>query len=144
MRFEIFFFIFLLLFVASFQDFKRREIDYWLSIFILFSGFIFLISEALFYKEISYLVNFSFLLIFVFFVSLLLYYGKIFSGGDCNLLFSLTPFFVSINFFNSFNNFLFFLVCLFVLGSFYGFFWSFGVFLKNFSKVKDSFFRRKI
>ena len=143
MESEIFFFVFLVLFVASLQDFKRREIDVWLNLFIFFCGFSYLIFKSLIYNEISFLVNFSFLLVFVFIFVHLIYYGKVFSGGDCSLLFCLTPFFVSINFLDSFKNFFFFLVLLFVLGSFYGFFWSFSLLVKNFNKIKKSFFSRK-
>lgn len=143
MEAEIFFFVLVLLFVASFQDFKRREIDVWLNLFIFFCGFSYILFKSFFYNEISYLVNFSFLLVFVFILAHLIYLGRIFAGGDCSLLFCLTPFFVSIDFFNGFKNFLFFLAALFVLGSFYGFFWSFSIFVKKFSLIKHRAFTRR-
>ncbi|MEM4181925.1 MAG: prepilin peptidase [Candidatus Pacearchaeota archaeon] len=144
MEAEIFFFILVLLFIASLQDFKRREIDVWLNLFIFFCGLSFVIFKSFFYNEVAYLVNFSFLLVFVFILAHLIYFGKVFAGGDCSLLFCLSPFFVSIDFFSSFKNFLFFFVVLFALGSFYGFFWSFSLFVKNFAFVRKKLFSGRV
>ncbi|MEM4605981.1 MAG: prepilin peptidase [Candidatus Pacearchaeota archaeon] len=140
---EIFLLVLVFIFIASLQDFKRREIDVWLNLFVFFIGFIYLIFKSFSYKEISYLTNFSFLLIFVFFLANIIYKAKIFAGGDCTLLFCLSPFFVSIDFFKSFENFFFFLFALFFLGAIYGFFWSFSLFLKKIRVVKEKIYSKK-
>ncbi|MEM4330742.1 MAG: prepilin peptidase [Candidatus Pacearchaeota archaeon] len=136
----LFFSLLFLLFVASLQDLKRREIDNWLNLLIFFVGFIFVLIKTFFYDEFGFLVNLSFLIFFAFFFVYFLYYAHFFSGGDCKLLFSLTPFFISINLLDSFYNFFTFFIILLVVSSLYGLFWILFNFFIKFSKIKRDFF----
>ncbi len=136
----VFWFFLVSFLIAALQDLKRREVDNWLNLFLLFSGFIYIISRVFIYGEISFLINFAFLVLFMFGLSYLFYFSKIFAGGDCKLLFATTPLLVSFDFMNSLQNVLFFIIAIFFIGAIYGPFWIFGLFIKNFKENKNTFF----
>lgn len=140
MNYFYFLFFLALIFIASLQDLKRREVDNWLNLFIFFCGFIFVFINAIFYKEISYLTNLAFASFFIFLFVNFLYISKIFSGGDCKLLFSLTPLFVSVDFLRTFLNSFYFICILSITSAFYGLIWILFLFFSNFNETKKEFF----
>jgi Flp pilus assembly protein protease CpaA len=127
--------------IAALQDLKRREVDNWLNLFLFFSGFLYVLFKTFFYGEISFLINFAFLVFLMLGLIYLFYFARVFSGGDCKLLFAATPLFVSIDFINSLQNVLFFSMAILFIGAIYGAFWILGLFFKDFGKNKKDFVR---
>jgi len=129
---------------ASLQDLKKREVSDWLN----FSLIIFALGFRFFYCLFS-AENFTFFyqgligLGIFFILGNLLYYGRMFAGGDAKLMIALgavLPF--SRDFLTNLNLFiLFFFVFLFV-GAVYSLGMSVTLSLGNFSKCKKEFFRR--
>ena len=141
MEFIIWFFL-IALTIASFQDLKRREVDNWLNLLILFSGAAFIVFEALFSQnpEVIFLGIFSFLVMFL--LCNLFYYMRIFAGGDAKLLFALFAVFVSASFFSTIYNILGFVFFLFLAGGIYGLGWSCVLFFSNYNDCVDEMKRR--
>lgn len=129
------FFVYLVgLIIAVFQDFKRREIDDWLNVFLLFSGILFILVFGVF--------NLANLGLYIFIcagTSFLLCYAGIFSGGDAKLLFAISPFFYNVFFVSSMINFGTFVLLLFLAGSAYGLLYTLFLFFKNFRKAGKEF-----
>jgi Flp pilus assembly protein protease CpaA len=128
---------------ASVQDLKKREVSDWLN----FSLIIFAMGFRFFYCLFdSGTFNFFYqglIGLGIFFIlGNLLYYGRMFAGGDAKLMIALGAvlpfseiFSINLNIF-----ILFFLIFLFV-GAIYSFGISFVLGLKNFKKCKEEFFR---
>ncbi len=139
--FHIIFLIFLALIwiiFAVIQDLRKREIANWLN----FSLIIFALGFRFFYSLFS---NSGFEFFYqgliglgIFFVlGNLLYYGRMFAGGDAKLLFALgaiLPF--SYNFNTNLNLFVLFLILFFFSGAIYGIFVSGFLISRNFKKFK--------
>jgi Flp pilus assembly protein protease CpaA len=133
---------------AVIQDLKKREIANWLNfslvIFALaFRFFYSLFNDqgfSLFYQGI---IGFGILLL----IGNLLYYGKVFAGGDAKLMIALgavIPF--SNNFYSNLNSIFIFLLFFLVAGAFYGIILSIILVIKNkrrFSKEFSKQFKRK-
>ena len=128
---------------ASIQDLRKREVANWLN----FSLIIFALGFRFFYS--FFLENFNFFyqgligLGIFFIIGNLLYYGRMFAGGDAKLMIALgailplsSDFLININFF-----ILFFLIFLFV-GAFYGLIWSGFLSIRNFKEFKKEFSKR--
>jgi len=129
------FFIYLIgIVLAVFQDFKRREIDNWLNVFLLFSGVLFVFL----FENVS-IGNFGFFLFICAGISVLLNYSRIFAGGDAKLLFAIAPYFYSSQLDKALANFGIFILILVLAGSVYGLIYALSVFFKNFSKVRRLF-----
>jgi len=130
---------------ASVQDLRRREVYNWIS----FSLVIFAIGFRFFYSLFSDSVGFGFLwqgligLAIFIVLGNLLYYGRMFAGGDAKLMMALgavlpasTSFYVNLEIYISF-------VFLFLLaGAFYGLFATVRLSLKNFKEFKKDFQKR--
>lgn len=125
---------------ASLQDIKKREIANWLnfSLIIFALGFRFFLS--LFSQNFNFFYQGLIGLGIFFILGNLLYYGKLFAGGDAKLMISLgtvLPFseslIINLRIFS-----LFIFLFLFV-GGIYGIIWSIILSLKNFSKFKQKF-----
>lgn len=125
------------IFVASLQDLKRREVDNWMNLLLMISGFVFIFYRAIFEKnsEIVFLAGFALVVMFV--LMNLFYYGRIFAGGDAKLLVAMTAFFVGANFSLTFMNISIFLLLLMISGSFYGLFYSSFLYFRNYKKVNS-------
>src|SRR3989344_3254724 len=128
---------------ASVQDLRTREVADWLN----FSLIIFAIGFRFFYSLFS--GNFDFFWhgligLGIFFVlGNLLYYGRMFAGGDAKLMIALgavLPF--TTGFFANLKIFLFFILLIFFVGGFYGFIWGAVLSFKNFRKFRKEFSRR--
>ena len=130
--------------VASWGDLKTREVPNWLN----FSLIIFALGFRFFYCLFSE-NNFMFLyqgligLGIFFIIGNLLYYGRMFAGGDAKLMIALgavLPF--SENFYINLNIFFLFLFAFFFVGAIYGLVISLFLGLRNFKKFKKEFFRQ--
>src|SRR3989344_5997676 len=113
--------------IATAQDLKTREIANWLN----FSLIIFALGFRFFYSLFS-AGNFNFFYqglfgLGIFFVlGNLLYYGKMFAGGDAKLLIALGAVLpVSESFYDNLEGFLFFLAIFLLVGAFYSIIVSF-------------------
>lgn len=122
--------------IAMFQDFKRREVDVWLNLLILFSGF----SYLIFNYESFQIIQFAFLLLIVAGISVTFYYSRFFAGGDACLLFAMTPLFVASDFYNSLLSLGIFLIAMIFSGAVYGFLYLLGISLINYKKIRNSLF----
>jgi hypothetical protein len=122
--------------IALFQDFKRREVDVWLNLLILFSGFAYL----LFNYESFQIIQFAFLLLIVAGISFAFYYSRFFAGGDACLLFAITPLFVAKDFYQSLLYLGIFLIAMIFSGAVYGLCYLLSVSAINYKKIKTQFF----
>ncbi|NPE29617.1 hypothetical protein HNV12_16980 [Methanococcoides sp. SA1] len=123
------------LIIACLQDLKRREIDNWLNLFLLFGGVVFIFYSSFFSGELSRIFLLGFLLLVMGLVMMLFYEGRVFAGGDARLLFAMTPLFLGVGFGESFLNVGIFILFLLISGSVYGLFYSGVLYVLNFKKV---------
>ncbi len=127
---------------AVVQDLRNREIANWLN----FSLIIFALGFRFFYSLFSETVSFSFfyqglLGLGIFFaLGNLLYYSRMFAGGDAKLMISLGAVLPFYNvFFDNLKNFVLFFLIFLVVGACYGFISSIIVTVKNFQPFKKEF-----
>ncbi len=126
--------------VAVFQDLKRREVDNWLNLFLLVASFSFVFFRAIFERDSSIIFLAGFLLILMFVLMNVFYYGRVFAGGDAKLLFAMTVFFVGVSFVESLINVGIFILFLMISGSVYGLIYSLVLYFKNFEKVNGEIY----
>ena len=136
MEFGFLFWFFLIgLIVASLQDLKRREVDNWLNLFLIFGGLAFIFYKAILSGELSLIFQAGFMVVMLFIFMNLFYYGRVFAGGDAKLLFALTAFFVGSTFFITLANLGVFLLLLMLAGSVYGLSFSVFLYFKSYKEV---------
>ena len=124
--------------IASFQDLKRREVDNWLNLLLLISGFGFIFFKAVFEGSFS-LVFFAVVsLIAMFLLANLFYYSRVFAGGDAKLLLAMCVLFVGASFGATMINIGTFVVLLMLCGSVYGLFYSGVLVFLNIKKIKKA------
>lgn len=129
---------------AVVQDLRKREIDDWLnfSLIIFALGFRFFYS---FFSDSSFQFFYQGLIGFGIFFLLgnLLYYGKIFAGGDAKLMYAMGAI---IPFSNSFSInlkfFMFFFILFLFCGALYGLFSTIFLIVKYFKKFRKEFLRQ--
>lgn len=133
---------------AMFEDLKKREIANWLNLSLI----IFALGFRFFYSLFFGLENgegFMFLwqgLIgfgVFFLLGNIFYYGKLFAGGDANLMIALgavLPF--SLNLFENINIAVSFFLLFLLWGAIYGIIWSIYLAFKNKKKFKKDFLER--
>ena len=128
---------------ATIQDLKTNEIANWLN----FSLVIFALGFRFFYS--LFLDNFQFFyqgvigLLLFFLLGNMLYYGKLFAGGDRKLFIALgavLPF--SYRFFLTLEILFSFLIIFLFVGAFYSLISSFYFGLKAYKRVKEKFFKQ--
>jgi len=107
---------------AVVQDLRKREIANWLNFSLVIFALVFRFFYSMFNNQ-GYNFFFQGVLGFVFFLVIgnLLYYGKVFAGGDAKLMIGLgaiVPF--SSNFLSNVNSSLMFLLFFLVAGALYG------------------------
>lgn len=136
MDFNFLFWLFLIgILIATFQDIKRREVDDWLNLFLIFSSFTYLFFVSFYLKDPSIFFQGTFLLLFLLFIMNVFYYGRVFAGGDAKLLLSMTVLFIGVSFYESLINVGIFVLFLFISGSVYGIFYSSVLYIRNYDKV---------
>ena len=141
---QIFIYVLLaiLLLVACFQDFKRREIDHWLNILIFIIGCFIFLTNFLSSKDPSMIYSFLIILLINGLLSFLFYKGKVFGGGDGNLLFALSPLVISSSIQASLMNLGLLILIIFVSGAAYGLIYILITYFKNFSEVNKKIVKR--
>lgn len=129
---------------AVIQDLKTREIANWLN----FSLIIFALGFRFFYSLFS-AGNFHFFYqgligLGIFFVlGNILYYGKMFAGGDAKLLIALGAVLpLSESFYDNLENFFLFFVIFLLIGAFYSIIISLKLCIKNYEKFRKEFTRQ--
>lgn len=136
MEFGFLFWVFAIgIVVAVLQDLKRREVDNWLNLFLLLVSFSFVFFRAIVEGDGSIVFHAGFVLVIMFVVMNVFYYGRVFAGGDAKLLFAMTVFFVGGTFYASMVNVGLFLLFLMFAGSIYGLVYSFVLYVEDFKKV---------
>jgi Flp pilus assembly protein protease CpaA len=131
----LFWLFFIGILIASFQDLKRREIDNWLNLFLIFGSLSFIIFKSILEKTPNMIIQTGFFLLVMFIFANLFYYGRVFAGGDAKLLFAMTVFFLSENFYGTFTNIFTFIFLLMISGSIYGLGYSFFLYSKDFKEI---------
>ena len=137
---DIIFWVFLIgIGLASFQDLKRREVDHWLVLLLMVFGFAYMVFEGVFGggSLVMVLGVVSFLIMFV--LMNLLYYGRVFAGGDAKLLFAMFIVFVGASLMETLVNIGVFILFLMLAGGIYGLVYSLVLFGMNFWKIKEEF-----
>lgn len=134
----LFWVFFIGIIIATLQDLKRREVDNWLNFLIFYFGISFIVFLFIFTLNFSYLIQGLFVILLGFLFSNLFYYSHVFAGGDAKLLLALSPFFIGFSYLETGLNFFIFIFALFLFGGFYGIFYSFILYIKNFTKVNSS------
>jgi len=127
--------------VASMQDLKRREVDNWLNLFLLVSSLAGVVIGAILSGDLDVIFLMGFLLLVMFIVMNLFYYGRVFAGGDAKLLFAMTAFFLASTFWESVGNIGIFILFLMISGSAYGLIYSFVLWFKNKTAVNKEMAR---
>lgn len=133
------------LLIASILDLKYREIPNWLSFSLAGFGLSFMAFKSVFEWNISFFSVSLLGFVFFFIMAYLLYYSRVFAGGDAKLLIGLGPIlpFIFGNY-SSFGmlilSFLFFVFLLLVVGGFYGLFYSLYIVSFDFKKFRKSFY----
>lgn len=125
---------------ASIQDLRTRIVSDWLS----FSLIIFAIGFRFFYSLFGGDFNFFYQGLFglgIFFIlGNLLYYGKMFAGGDAKLMIAIGAILpLSADFFSNFENYLSFFIIFLFSGAIYGMTWSIFLPLRRFGDYKREF-----
>lgn len=140
----IFLFALALLFTifATIQDLKKREVANWLN----FSLIAFALAFRAFYSIINSSIKFFILgvvglLIFII-IANLLYYGKVFAGGDAKLLMSFGIILPYSNYLSLITLSLTFVLLLLITGAIYSLIYSISIIAKNKNKFKNVFAKK--
>lgn len=135
---------------ATVSDLKKREVPDWLNFSLIAIAIIARLLFSFSENNFSYLLNGMMYLGIFFILANLLYYAKVFAGGDVKLLIGLgvvlaePPRLLSINGTNSILPLPFtFLANLFLIGSVYGLLFTFYYALKNRKSFLKEFGKRK-
>jgi len=123
--------------VATMQDLKRREVDDWLNLFLFVSGLTYVFYGGILSGDLNVIFLIGSLVVVMFGVMNLFYYGRVFAGGDAKLLFAMSAFFLGVSFVESMKNVGIFLLFLMVSGSIYGLFYSGVLWFNNRKKVNN-------
>jgi len=134
---------FIWLVFASVHDLRKRIVPDWLS----FSLIIFVLGFRFFYSLFN--ENFAFFyqgligLGIFFVIGNLLYYCRMFAGGDAKLMIAMGPIIgFSESFFENLETFLLFLILFLIVGGIYGLIWSVFLVSNNFKSFKKEFIKQ--
>ena len=125
---------------ASVQDIKKTEVANWSSFSLIIFALGFRFFFSLFSEDFAFFWQGLIGLGIFFILGNLLYYGRMFAGGDAKLMIALgtvIPFYN--NFFENLNIFVLFFILFLFAGFFYGFIWSIFLAARNFKKFKKEF-----
>jgi len=130
------------LFFAAVYDLRKRIVPNWLS----FSLIIFALGFRFFYSlfDENFLFFYQGLIgLGIFFViGNVLYYGRIFAGGDAKLMIALGPILgFSESFFRNIELFFLFVILFLFIGGFYGLIWSVYLTFHNYGVFKKAFIK---
>jgi Flp pilus assembly protein protease CpaA len=129
---------------AVIQDLRKREIANWLNFSLIVFALGFRFFYSLFYDP-NFIFFFYGLIGFglFFFLGNLLYYGKVFAGGDAKLMMALGAILpLSSTLYENLNLFLVFFMLFLIAGALYGLFFSIVLGIKNGKNFKREFSKR--
>jgi Flp pilus assembly protein protease CpaA len=133
--FLVYFFLVALI-IASLQDLKRREVDYWLNFLVFSGGFAFVIFYSIINWNILFLLNGLLSLGLCFALGTIFYYGRVFGGGDSYLLGAMFALFVSNSFILTLINLGYFILFLLFAGAIYGLIYGIFQFFIHFRETR--------
>ena len=124
----------LTLLIASITDIKSKEVPDWLSFATIAAALGIRLIHSIAYADYSYFIYGIIGFGIMFFLGLILYYGRLWGGGDTKLLmglgalFGTAPFFVTVNY--PFIAIL--LINIIIVGSIYSLLFAIKMFIKNY------------
>ena len=127
---------------ASIQDLRKREVSNWLNFSLIAFALGFRFFYSLFSESWQFLFQGLIGLGIFFVLGSLMYYGKLFAGGDAKLMIALgavLPF--SISFYSNLKIFFLFLILFLFVGAVYGIASAVFFSLKNLKDFKRGFFK---
>jgi len=128
---------------ASIQDVRKTEVANWLSFSLIAFALGFRFFYSLFTENFMFFYQGLIGLGIFFVLGNLLYYGRLFAGGDAKLMIALgTVLPLSLGFFVNLSLFALFLGAFLFTGFFYGLIWSFVLTFKDFKKFRKEFSKR--
>ena len=128
---------------ASIHDLKKRIVPNWISFSLIIFAFGFRFFYSLFNENFSFFFQGLIGLGIFFIIGNLLYYGRMFAGGDAKLMIALGPILgFSGSFFENLEFFSLFLILFLFIGGFYGLIWSFFLASNNFNILKKEFVKQ--
>jgi hypothetical protein len=126
------------LIIATVQDLKRREIDFWLCGILLSGGVVLILFNSILKQTLTPVIQLGISLLIFLVLMKLFYHSRIFAGGDSNLLFSLSPLFIGITYVSTITNSLLYVLFLLFAGSIYGLISLAYLYLKNFKTINKA------
>ena len=97
--------------------------------------FVFILGKVFGFSEMPFFIVGACAFLVMFVVANLFYEGRVFAGGDAQLLFAMTVFFIGATFVGTLVNVGIFLLFLMLSGSVYGLIYSFVLYLQNYEAV---------
>ncbi len=136
---------FIWLIIALVEDIRKREVPDWISYSLIFIGLGLIGLYSLIFKDYSYILKSLIALVIFLMVGNLMYYTKIWGGGDTKLLIGISVIFVEypkilLNYFNPDLPTYFILVLwtnILIFGAIYGLVLSILFTFKNFIRFKE-------
>jgi len=120
--------------IASIQDLKRREVDNWLNLLLIFSGFAYLALKSVFELNPIYFFFGAVSFLIMYALANAFYYSRIFAGGDAKLLLAMFALFAGVSLSSTMADIGIFIIFLMLSGSLWGGFYSIILFASNFKK----------
>ncbi|MCR4285121.1 MAG: hypothetical protein NUV97_03715 [archaeon] len=117
------------------KDKRKEMLEVSLVLFLISLLFILILSYLNNTSPSSIYLLTSLTLLGVYVISNLMYYGRVFAGGDAKLLFAMTAFFIGTTFFDTISNVGIFLIFLMVSGAVYGLIYSLFLYSKDYKII---------
>jgi len=134
----VFLIVLFFLIFASYNDIKTKEVPDYLNYSLVFFGLIFNLILSIDNLTYSYIVNSLFGLFVFWIIASIMYYSGQWGGGDSKLLIGISSV-IGLRPTFDFQFMYLFLFSIFLVGAFYGFFWTVVVALKHYKKFKDEY-----
>lgn len=128
---------------AVIQDLRRREVDNLWNFSLIAFALAYRLSFSVFSNNYWYFVNGILGLAIFLLIGNLMYYGRMFAGGDAKLLIALGAILpLSYNWIVNFKFFGLFILLFFITGAIYVFIWSLFLVIFNFRKFLKEFIKQ--
>lgn len=128
---------------ASIEDFKKREVEDWLSYSLIIFALGFRFFYSLFYEDFSIFYFGIFGLVIFFALGNIFYYSKLFAGADAKMMIALGTILPMENTITkNIEIFLTFIFLFLIVGGIYGIIWTIFLSIKNKEEFKKDFSKR--
>lgn len=128
---------------ASIEDFKKREVEDWLSYSLIIFALVFRFFYSLFYEDFSIFYFGIFGLAIFFALGNIFYYSRLFAGADAKMMIALgTILPIENTFIKNLEIFILFLFLFLIVGGIYGVIWTIILSIKNKKEFKKDFSKR--